>query len=287
MSEEKRRMAFISSLSNRRVKSLVKLRTRRERRRQHAFLVEGRVELRKALAWKSRVLTAYYCPSLCKTGAEEEWLEKMEEGVEVVELSEPVFRKVSYREHPEGLLAVLRQPSMDLSELRVGPAPLLLVVESVEKPGNLGAMLRTAEAAGTAAVMVADPSTDVFNPNVVRASLGSLFTVPVAVASGQETLRWLRERNVNVIATSPTADRLNWEVDLRGGAAIVIGSEHHGLSDLWMSAADRQVRIPMTGAVDSLNAGAAAAVALFEARRQRSVGRAAAAMASEKVKRFS
>ena len=264
------RRAYISSPDNRRVKALVRMRSRRGRERESSFLVEGRREFRKALAWRSQIQVVYWCPALGPAPTGRELPEGLEATVEIVELAEPVFRKVSYRDHPDGLIAVLRRPPLLLSDLRLGYSPLVLVVEAVEKPGNLGAMLRTAEAAGVAAVVVADPTTDVFNPNVVRASLGSLFTLTLAVASAAEALRWLRERGVRVIATSPGADRLSWEVDLRGDAAIVIGSEQSGLSEVWLAGADHRVRIPMSGTVDSLNAAAAAAVLLFEACRQRS-----------------
>lgn len=272
MPEGARRRAYISSPDNRRVKALLRMRSRRGRERESSFLVEGRREFRKALAWGSQIQTVYWCPSLCSAPAGEELLEGLEGSVEIVELAEPVFHRVSYREHPDGLLAVLRRPPLVLSDLRLGPSALVLVVEAVEKPGNLGAMLRTAEAAGVEAVVVADPTTDVFNPNVVRASLGSLFTLPLAVAAAGEALRWLRGRGVRVIATSPGADLSSWEVDLRGDVAIVIGSEQSGLSEVWLAGADRRVSIPMSGTVDSLNAAAAAAVLLFEARRQRSGG---------------
>lgn len=262
----------ISSLQNGRVKGLVRLRTRRERERRSAFLVEGHRELRRALAWRAHIQSVYCCPSLYSTGSEEGWLSHLGGSVEIVEVSERVFRKVSYRRQPEGLLAVLRQPSLRLADLGLGLSPLVLVVEAVEKPGNLGAMLRTAEAAGVDAVIVTDPATDVFNPNVVRASLGSLFTLPVAVSPGPRAWQWLRELDVRVIAAGPAGHRLCWEVDLRGAVALVIGSEQQGLSDLWLSGSDQQVRIPMSGSVDSLNAGSAAAVMLFEARRQRSTG---------------
>lgn len=270
MSDPRPGREYISSLQNGRVKGVVKLRTRRERERRSAFLVEGHRELSRALAWRAHLQMVFCCPSLFSTGMEDGLLSDLEGSVEIVEVSAPVFRKVSYRDQPEGLLAVLRQPSLRLGDLGLGLFPLVLVVEAVEKPGNLGAMLRTAEAAGVDAVIVTDPATDVFNPNVVRASLGSLFTLPLAVSSGHRAQRWLREHHVEVIATGPEADRSCWEVDLRGGVALVIGSEQAGLSDLWMSGADQQVRIPMSGSVDSLNAGSAAAVMLFEARRQRS-----------------
>lgn len=247
----------------------MRLRNRRERERENAFLVEGYRELRRALAWRNSWRTVYYCPGLF-LGENEEKLLAEAGKVPAVEVSEPVFRKVSYRDRPEGLVAVLSRPRLALSDLRLGPSPLILVVEAAEKPGNLGAMLRTAEAAGAAAVIVADSTTDVFNPNVVRASLGSLFTLPVAVATGSQALKWLRSHRVTVNATSPLAPRAAWETDLSGAAAVVIGAEQYGLSDLWLRGADRRVGIPMAGSVDSLNAAAAAAVVLFEARRQRS-----------------
>ena len=262
----------ISSLQNPRVKGLVRLRSRRERERENAFLVEGYRELRRAAAWKGHWRVIYFCPSLFLGGNEPRLLSQVGADIEAIEVTEPVFRKVSYRDRPEGLLAVLRRPPLRLSELRPGPSPLVLVVEAAEKPGNLGAMLRTAEAAGADAVIVADSVTDVFNPNVVRASLGSLFTLPVAVTTGPQALQWLKAHGLKVIAGSPRAGRLCWEADLREGTALVIGAEQHGLSDLWMSGADRRVRIPMSGTVDSLNAASAAAVMLFEARRQRSDG---------------
>lgn len=263
---------YISSLQNGRVKGLVKLRTRRERERRSVFLVEGHRELRRALAWKTHIRSVYCCPPLFSAGREAGLLADLGASAQIVEVSERVFRKVSYRDQPEGLLAVLHQPPLRLANLGLGSSPLVLVVEAVEKPGNLGAMLRTAEAAGVDAAIVADPATDVFNPNVVRASLGSLFTLPLAVSSGPRAREWLREQGIEVIATGPAAERLCWEVDLRGAVALVIGSEQRGLSDRWMSEADRLVRIPMAGSVDSLNAGSAAAVMLFEARRQRSTG---------------
>ena len=270
MSQTSLLRTFISSPQNPRVKALVRLRTRRERERKAVFLVEGNRELRRALAWKPQMLTVYCCPSLYLGDNEEQLLAEVAQTAEVVEMSEQAFRKVSYRDRPEGLLAVLRQPALSLSGLRLGRDPLVLVVVSVEKPGNLGAMLRTAEAAGSDAVVVADPTTDVFNPNVVRASLGSLFTIPLAVADGAKALGWLREKGLRVIATNPAVAETCWKTDLTGGAAVVIGAEQHGLSDLWLEGADQTTHIPMSGTVDSLNAGSAAAVLLFEARRQRS-----------------
>ncbi|MEX1043442.1 MAG: RNA methyltransferase, partial [Acidimicrobiia bacterium] len=190
-------------------------------------------------------------------------------GTEIVELAEGPFRKVSYRDRPEGLLAVAPQFDTALAGLPVDATPLLLVAESIEKPGNLGTMLRTADAVGADAVIVADATTDPFNPNVVRASTGTLFTVPLAVASTEDTIEWLRGNKVSIVATTPDTSTEVWNADLTGAVAVVIGAEQYGLSDAWMEAADIRIRIPMAGMADSLNAAMAAGVVLFEAVRQR------------------
>lgn len=179
------------------------------------------------------------------------------------------FTKASYRDAPDGLLAVARQFDAQLESLQLRPDATVLVAERVEKPGNLGTMMRTALAAQAGAVIVADPATDIFNPNVVRASLGALFAVPVAVTDTPTALSWLVERGLGVYATTPAGDVEPWTVDLVSGAAIAIGSESEGLSLPWLEAASALVRIPMAERADSLNAAMAAGVMLFEAVRQR------------------
>ena len=192
-------------------------------------------------------------------------------GTQLFELSRAAFAKVAYRERPDGLLALAPQWRRTLADLRLGPAPLLLVVEAIEKPGNLGTILRSADAAGCAAVIVCDPVTDIFNPNVVRASTGVLFSLPCVVAEGPPVLAWLRDRGIRTVATTPAAETLYSAADLRGPLAVVMGSEQYGLSDFWLKNADLPVRIPMAGQADSLNVAMAATITLFEAIRQRSV----------------
>ena len=188
-------------------------------------------------------------------------------------MTEAPFRKVSYRDRPEGLLAEARQFDTGLETLDLSRGPLLLVVESIEKPGNLGTMLRTADAAGCRAVIVCDPTTDPFNPNVVRASLGTIFTVPIAVCSSDDAIDALHEAGVRTVATTPDTDTLLYDLDLTGGVALVIGSEQYGLTDRWLDAADARARIPMAGSADSLNAAMAGAGTVFEAGRQRATTR--------------
>ena len=253
---------MITSPSNPRVKRLVRLRRRRDRETEGVTIVEGVDEVRRAIDAGATVREAYR-----RAG---HVLEGVDPGVEVEELGAEAFDKASVRGAAAGLLAVVDDPTLTLHELEVGVDPLVLVVEGVEKPGNLGAMLRTADAVGVDAVIVADPTTDVANPNVVRASLGCVFTVPVARASTLETIPWLRGHGVRITATLVDGAVDLWDADLSGGVAVVIGTEHEGLADVWAEAADQAVRIPMRGVADSLNASVSAAVLLYEAARQRS-----------------
>jgi len=263
----------ITSPSNPRIKQLVRLRTRRYRDRSGLFLIEGDRELRRAADGATEVLEIFTCPQLYLGHNEEALVGRLAAGgAEIVEVGEVPFHKASYRDKPGGLIAVARQFPTGLDRIYLGEDALVLVVESIEKPGNLGTMLRTAEAAGVAAIIVCDPTTDPFNPNVVRASLGTLFCIPLAVTSTADAIAWLRRRGVRTVATTPGATRPHWETDLTGSVAIVVGSEQHGLSSAWMEAADLQALIPMPGSVDSLNSAMAAGIVLFEAARQRQVG---------------
>ena len=177
--------------------------------------------------------------------------------------------KVAYRERPDGLLAVAPQWQRSLGDLALPANPFVLVVEAIEKPGNLGTILRSADAAGCDAVIVCDPVTDIFNPNVVRASTGVLFSVPLVVEESARVLSWLRQKNVRTVATTPAATQIYSDADLRGPLAIVMGSEQYGLSEFWLKNADLPVRIPMAGQADSLNVAMATIITLFEAVRQR------------------
>lgn len=261
----------ITSTKNPRVKDLVRLRERRHREATGFFPIEGYRELNRAILAEVEVVTVYACPPLFLGPHEPDLLRAAEAGgAEIVELAEEPFRKVSYRDRPEGLLGVARTFDTTLDAIDMSGDPLVLVVESIEKPGNLGTMLRTADAAG-ATVVVCDPTTDPFNPNVVRASIGTLFTVPLAIGTSVELIDLLRSSGIRTIATTPHASRLHWDADYRGGVAVAVGSEQYGLSDAWLTAADITVKIPMGGQADSLNAAMAAGIVLFEAVRQRSL----------------
>lgn len=262
----------ITSLQNPRIKQLVKLRDRRPRDEAGVFLVEGYRQIRRALEKNIRLTELYISPEWY-LGENEPALvaQAQAAGAQVFELTKEAFAKVAYRERPDGLLAVAPQWKRSLTDIvtPAGKPPFLLVVEAIEKPGNLGTILRSADAAGVDALIVCDPVTDLFNPNVVRASTGVLFSVPVVIASSEEVREWLRAKAIRSVATTPSATDLYTATDLRGPLAIVMGSEQYGLSDYWLKEADNRVVIPMAGQADSLNVAMATIITLFEAVRQR------------------
>jgi TrmH family RNA methyltransferase len=261
----------ITSLQNPRIKQVLRLRERRERDRAGQMLVEGADEIALALAGGARPSVLFYCPDLAPAGAEALAARAEQAGAERVEVRAAVFHKLAYRENPDGLLAVMPAPARRLERLQPGARPLLLVAEAVEKPGNLGALLRSADACAVDGVIVCDPATDLNNPNVVRSSRGTLFTVPVAEASTTEAQAWLRARHIAIVAATPRASQPYTYADLSGPVAIAVGTEDEGLSAAWLTQADLQVRIPMLGRVNSLNVSTAATLLLYEALRQRQV----------------
>ena len=263
-------MTEISSPANPRIKALVRLRKRRERDREGRFLIEGFREISRALDAGVNIGELYVCPEMYLGRHEGDLVDRAAAtGAEIVVVSTGAFGKASYRDRPEGLLAVAGQFLTSLDRLDLSESPLVLVAEGIEKPGNLGTMLRTADAAGATGVIVADPATDPFNPNVVRASLGTMFQVPLAVSDSDEAIARLRESEVRILAATPDATVPHHAADLTGAVAIAVGSEQYGLTDTWLDRADERILIRMPGSVDSLNAAMAAGILLFEAVRQR------------------
>lgn len=262
----------IRSRQNPRVQALARLAERREREATGRFLIEGTREAGRAMEAGVKPEEVYYCPELFKRPDEARAVLSRAgvPGAALVELGPEAFEKAGYREGADGLIMVAKTWKPTLEALKKpAKAPLYLVVEAVEKPGNLGALLRTADAAGCDATIVCDPVTDLFNPNVIRSSQGASFSMPVAVADRESAARWLRAGGVAVLATTPAGSAMHWEPDYRGPTALLLGSEKDGLSDFWLKNADRLVGIPQLGRADSLNVGMAAAICLFEAVRQR------------------
>ena len=260
----------ITSPSNPTIKALAALRDRSGRTAAGRYLVEGTRELGRAIAagvafddvavWSQRL-----------TAAEQEIVTHLvDSGAQALDMAEAPFRKVAYRENPGAVIGVARTTAHRLAALQLGVDALVLIVEGIEKPGNLGSMLRTAEAAGVDAVVIADPVVDPENPNVIRASQGAVFSVPLALDTIDETVPWAQGRGLSLVAGSGTAEDSYWQAPLEGAVGIVIGSEAGGLSEAWHDNVTA-VRIPMAGAGDSLNAATAAALLLYEVLRRRSV----------------
>ena len=263
----------ITSLRNPRVKYAAKLRDRRPRERTGEFLVEGYRCIRRALDAGFPLRQLFSCPELFQGENEESLIAACRgAGVEVMQVPAHVFHKLAYRDRPEGLLALAPQRRRRLGEVKLRDPSFVLVAESIEKPGNLGTMLRSADAAGVDLMVLCDSVTDLFNPNVVRASTGALFSVPFAEAAADEALDWLRGRNMRLFAATPHAENLYTEVDMTVPMAVLVGSEQFGLSDTWLSRADVHVRIPMMGMADSLNVSTATSLLLYEVLRQRMAG---------------
>ena len=259
---------LITSLQNPKIKEVVKLRDRRPREESGLFLIEGYRELKRALDAGRPIQTLFYCPEFFLGGNEKALRNQCREAMQI-ECTKEVFAKISYRDRPDGLLAVAPQLHLRLADLKLTKNPFLLVAESIEKPGNLGTILRSADAAGVDAVIVCDPTTDIHNPNVVRSSVGTLFTLPVVEAESQETLAYLKQRGIAMMAATPHAKIAFTQADLKVPLAIVVGTEQYGLSENWMNNADVAVRIPMFGVADSLNVASATTILLYEVVRQR------------------
>jgi TrmH family RNA methyltransferase len=255
----------ITSLQNPRVKHIVKLRDdKRQRKEDGLMLVEGYDEIQLARSAGFKPQTILSAPELVAR-------QIGEVEAESITVNRAVFEKMSYRDNPDGWLAVFPIPQTSLDDLKLGESPLIVVAESVEKPGNLGAILRTADAAHVDALLVCDPRVDIWNPNVVRASRGAVFSVPVVESENASAWEWLKRRGIRLLAATPSAEALYTDINLRGPLAIAVGTEDEGLTDFWMSRADLKIKIPMMGKVNSLNVSVSTALILYEAVRQRSL----------------
>ena len=261
---------LITSRQNPRIKEAAKLRLRRQRELQGVTLIDGGREILRAIAAGVEIVEAFICEPLCVGHEARGTVDRLATTrADVAATTEEVFEKLCFGERTDGVIAVARTPQRRLDDLSLPPQPLVAVIEGVEKPGNLGAILRSADGAGVDAVVVADPHTDLFNPAAIRASMGTIFALPVAASSTEETLAWLDRLAIPVLTARPDAAQLYTDADFRRGAAIVLGSEAQGLSEKWGGARLTPIKLPMHGAADSLNVSVAAAVLFYEARRQR------------------
>ncbi len=261
---------LITSLQNPKLKQVIRWRDRKDRDEDQVVLLEGYRALRRAHEAEFPITEVFFCPDLYVGENEEALLEELQRaGARLIQVSPEPFSKITYRDRPEGLLGIGLQQHLSLNGLPQKKTPLYLVAEQIEKPGNLGTMLRSADAAGVDALLLCDSRTDLWNPNVVRASTGVLFSMPIPECTSRDAMAFLRQRGVKILAASPHAEMLFTDADLTGPVAIAVGSEQVGLSALWMDKADLQVRLPMMGAADSLNVATATTILLYEALRQR------------------
>jgi len=254
----------ITSLQNPRVKHIVKLREdKRQRQKDGLFLVEGYDEIQLALSAGHKPQTLLTAPEIASR-------QLVVPAAETLTVSRPVFEKMAYRDNPDGWLAIFPIPHVTLDSIRLlTTPPLVIVAESVEKPGNLGAMLRTADAAHVDAFLVCDPRVDAWNPNVVRASRGTIFSVPVVECDNASALKWLKTHGIQVLAATPSANVAYFDINMTRSTAIAVGTENEGLTDFWMDNADVKVKIPMLGKVNSLNVSVSTALIAYEVVRQR------------------
>jgi TrmH family RNA methyltransferase len=260
----------LTSSANPRIRAASALRDRRQRDQTGLTLIDGARELRRALDAGVAVVEAFVCePLLAGPDARAALDGLRERGTPIRATSEAVFAKLAFGERAEGLVAVASIPATTLDGLRLPEEALVAVIEGVEKPGNLGAVLRSADGAGLDAVIAASPRADLFNPNTIRASAGTVFTVPLASAVTREVLAWLREHGFRILAARVDADRLYTGVTLTGRVALVLGAEADGLGEAWIDDDIEAIRLPMHGVADSLNVSVSAAILFYEARRQR------------------
>ncbi|MDU1891852.1 MAG: RNA methyltransferase [Dysgonomonas sp.] len=261
-------MEKITSLQNPKIKNIAKLSKNKERKEQNLFLIEGARELSLALAGGYAIDSVFLCPELFEKTDYPEVLDKINEN-KIFEVSLPVFEKVAYREGSDGLITLAVPKNHGLENLKLTDNPFIIILEAVEKPGNLGAILRTADAAQADAVIICDPATDLYNPNAVRSSVGCLFTVQTAICSSQEAIDFLKVKGIRSYAAELQASVWYQDIDFTPPSAIVMGTEADGLTKFWLDNADARIKIPMRGKIDSLNVSVSTAVLTFEAMRQR------------------
>jgi TrmH family RNA methyltransferase len=258
----------ITSPRNEKIKAAVKLRRRKHRGRQGRTLIDGARELSRAISAGVNITEIYFCPTFCHTSESRRLLEQVDEfAMDVYEVTENVFEHLAFGERAEGFVGVAIPPESELDDLLLPENPLVVVVEGIEKPGNLGAIIRSADGAGVSAVILADQKTDIFNPNTIRASLGTVFTMPVCASPSKEVFNWLKVKGFQIAAATVDAPDSYTDVDFKIPTALILGTESTGLSAAWKEV--YPVSIPMRGVADSLNVSTSAAVLFYEAQRQR------------------
>ena len=259
----------ITSPKNPGIRDLIDLQKPRHRKESGLIIIEGLREAEMAVSSGVEIRSVFFCRELIQDINSLPFNLNQNAGYEITEVSKEVFAKIAYRENSSGFVLTATRPGRRLQDIRLSKIPLVIVLENVEKPGNLGAVLRTADAAGVDAVLVCDSQTDLYNPNVIRSSLGCIFSVPVATCSSGEAKQWMDEKGIKAYVTSLEAPKEYTDCDFNNAAAIVMGAEDKGVSDFWKNNSYQNIIIPMTGRVDSMNISVSTAIIIFEALRQR------------------
>jgi TrmH family RNA methyltransferase len=263
-------MNVISSSQNPLIKEIVLLQSKsKERKNRNTIVIEGTKEISVACDTGVIFKKILFCPNIISLEEVKNILGKQAENVEIIEISNTVFSKISYRETTGGLVVLAEMPNKNLSDLKIDEQSVFIILESVEKPGNLGAICRVADAAQVSGVIICDPHTDIYNPNAIRSSLGCVFSVDVVNSTFEETMNWLKENQITSYAAELTASEFYHNLDLRGKIALVFGTESTGLTEKWIKSAENRIKIPMGGIIDSLNVNTSVAILTFEAMRQR------------------
>ena len=259
----------ISSLQNPKIRNILKLQKADERKMQNLCVIEGIRELRIALEGGYKIKQFFFCPAIAGKEGTALLNTINKDECKVFEITIPVFERIAYRDSTEGIYAILEQKTLNLDKVKLSKNPLVLVIESIEKPGNLGAILRTADAANLDALIICDPHTDIYNPNVIRSSIGSVFVKQVAICTSPDAIEWLQRNGLRSFAATPGGKSFYYQSVFTGPTAIIMGAESTGLSRIWLDACEEQILIPMLGKMDSLNVSTSAAILIFEAMRQR------------------
>ena len=257
----------ITSTKNEKIKDVLQLLDKSKLRRERGvFIVEGERELNHCINKGYQIDSAFYNPDICS----EQFIGILE-GIsnKIYSVSEHVYAKLAYRDKTEGVIAVVKSKSLSLNDIKLSKEPLILVIESVEKPGNLGALLRTADACNVDAVLVCDPLTDIYNPNIIRSSIGAVFTKQIVVCDNKDALDWLKKNNIKIFTAQLQDSEWYYNTNMVQASAIIMGSEANGLSNFWRDHSDRKIKIPMLGDLDSLNVSTSAAILCYDAVRQR------------------
>lgn len=258
---------IIESRQNQRIKDLIKLQKRSERDSRKIFTIEGIREIEKAIATGYELKSIFYCEEIIDYQSEK--IEIKDTQIEMIKVSKEVYNHIAYREESGGMIATCKPKNHDIENLKLSKNPLILVIEGIEKPGNMGAIFRTADAAGIEAIIICDPLADLYNPNAIRSSIGTVFTVPTIITTSQKAIKHLQDNNIKIFSTYLEASVPYHTIDYSGPTAIVVGTESTGISDNWIKASEANIIIPMQGIADSLNVSVSTAIVVFEACRQR------------------